>query len=68
MFWRTAERVMRNMGQFALWSILASPRRPEPVIKMRFVMFTVSLQQQALHVPAVVPTLDQRHSLITLSD
>ena len=34
---------MRNVGQLARWSILLSPKLPEPLIRMRFAMLIVSL-------------------------
>ncbi len=42
-FMMTALRVIRNVGQFARWSTLVSPKGPQPLIKILFVMLIVSL-------------------------
>ena len=42
-FMMTALRVIRNVGQFARWSTLVSPKGPQPLLKILLVMLIVSL-------------------------
>ena len=63
-FMMTALRVIRNVGQFARWSTLASLKGPQPLIKILFVMLIVSLHADiCLILPC--PTSGQPHTFRT---
>ncbi len=56
-FMMTALRVIRKVGQFARWSSLVSPKGPQPLIKILFVMLIVSLHADVcLMLPCVRST------------